>query len=174
MKHKVKKEQIKKKNRKQGLLTPLQEGNRIQTAGARARDPNPASSMPLPLPQRRFQMGFRRRRGRKRPTMLAVPGLLRCHWGCLCGREGLRAAQAPRPQLLMLAMPPARGWSEGRELTVLSSLEELALTSIWGAERGRGPPSPPTQHHPPARPQGQAPKLDKERASSASCRGALF
>lgn len=48
MKYKVKKAQIKKK-KKQGFLTLLQEGNRIQIDGARASDPNPEVPCPSPV-----------------------------------------------------------------------------------------------------------------------------
>lgn len=89
LKYQVKKEkQIKKK--KQDLLTPLEKGNRIQIAGGRGSDPNPGSSMSLPIPQRRFQMGSTSPSGEEEVEMAKGAG---CVWppgallrGWLCGR----------------------------------------------------------------------------------------
>lgn len=99
-------------------------------------------------------------------------------WGAAQGVvvwKGLGATQAPNSELFTLATPEEEVDLEGRELTGAEQPLGVDPVSAWRAGRGQAPAFSYTAHpHPPARSQGQAPKPNKERVSSASVRRALL
>lgn len=130
---------------------------------------------PLLLLQRRFQMEGASPSGGEGTEMAKGVG---CAWPSRVLREVAvwKGPWAPRHlvQNCLFWQRLRRGWmGRAGSSQGLSSLQESWHLSVWRAGGGRAL-SPPTLHpRPPARPQRQAPKLNKER-SPQPAPGKLF